>query len=314
MRCEVCEQRKVKCSLNTGERMSLRQCMKEGRPAKLTETATSYIYHPTNIPSWEYTPSPPHTRPPPLDRQQLSTPQATIDTIRNRKAQQAPAGARQTRSMTRQHEVESESEDEIEEVPAPAPRPPMSSQRPYVQLPPSLPHLHQHIYHLPPPAMRAAHSNPSSPAASTLVPSTQAATRPAAPGSIARHASATTNPSPSSSSSYRPVLSPGYQTPPRPSQNPTSPSHPTTATSLSPQRLSQLGTPLSPSHYNTTPPSRPTPSSATGSPESRDPDNVRFALPAVPRPPLGRLMNAPRQMSAPRRLLHPVTRTEARTP
>ena len=112
MRCEVCEQRKVKCSLNTGVPMSLRQCMKEGRPAKLTELATSYIYHPTNIPSWEYTPSPPHTRPPPLDRQQLSTPQATVDTIRNRKAQQAPAGARQTRSMTRQHEVESESEEE----------------------------------------------------------------------------------------------------------------------------------------------------------------------------------------------------------
>ena len=86
--------------------------MKAGRPAKLTKTATSYIYHPTNIPSWEYTPSPPHTRPPPLDRQQLSTPQATVNTIRDRKAQQAPAGARQTRSMTRQNEVESESEGE----------------------------------------------------------------------------------------------------------------------------------------------------------------------------------------------------------
>ena len=88
MRCEVCEQRKVKCSLNTGERMSLRQCMKEGRPAKLTETATSYIYHPTNIPSWEYTPSPPHTHPPPLDRQQLSTPQSTVNTICDHKKQQ----------------------------------------------------------------------------------------------------------------------------------------------------------------------------------------------------------------------------------
>ena len=81
MRCEMCERRKVKCTLNTGERMSLRQCMKAGRPAKLTETATSYIYHPTNIPSWEYTPSPLHSRPPPLDRQQLSTPQSTVNTI-----------------------------------------------------------------------------------------------------------------------------------------------------------------------------------------------------------------------------------------
>ena len=105
--------------------------------------------------------------------------------------------------------------------------------------------------------------------------------------------------SPSSSSSYHPVLSPGFQTPPRATQQPTSTSHPTTAASSSSQRLSQLGSPLSPSHYDTTPPSRPTPSSATGSPESRDPDNVRFALPTAPRPPLGRLMNAPRQMSAP---------------
>ena len=119
----MCEQRKVKCSLNTGEPMSLRQCMKEGRPAKLSEQATSYIYHPTSIPSWEYTPSPPHTRPPPLDRQQLSTPQATVDTIRNRKAQQPPAGARQTHSMTRHQDVESESEEEIEEVQAPLPCP-----------------------------------------------------------------------------------------------------------------------------------------------------------------------------------------------
>ena len=133
-------------------------------------------------------------------RTELSTPQATIDTIHNHKSQQAPAGARQTRSMTRQHEVESESEDEIEEVPAPAPRPPMSSQRPYVQLPPSRPHLHQHIYHSPPPAMRAAHSNPSSPSSTTLVPSTQAPTRPTATGSIARQVSATSNASPSSSS------------------------------------------------------------------------------------------------------------------